>query len=757
MTPMSIEDIFRQALVHHQAGRLPEAERDYRRVLAEAPGHPDANHNLGMIALQVGRPALGLDYFRAAMAAVPGAAVYASSYAEALLASGDAVAALGVLDRPPLLGRDDEEARELRGRVLRGVGGPSPEERRSAVDCYNAGVGLHGQGRLEEAAEQYRRAVSLNPAFAEAHNNLGIALAASGRFGEAEDSYRTAVALKPGYADALFNLGVFYGDRGRFKDAVVCYDQAIAHAPSFAEAHNNRGTVLNELGRFREAAESHERALALRPDFAGAHYNLGNAIRDMGDTERAIASYERSLEIDPTLSEAHNALGNAVKTLGRIDAAMDHFRRAIALNPGGVLTNTNLLVATLYHPSMTEEERFALHREFEDRHARPLYPDDPVFPNPPDPSRRLRVGYVSANIHQHPVARNLLPVIEAHDRERFEIHFYADVPVPDGMTARFQALADGWHPTLGDDDRGVAERVRADGIDILISLAGHFDNNRPLVCAHRPAPVQISFHDPVTSGLEVVDALITDRVMTPRRGLERFTERPMRLPSFYLHAPMTEAPDPAPPPMAVNGYPTFGSFNNPAKLSDETLRLWARVMEAVPEARLRLKYRNWFGSDGLARRVMAFMGERDIIPERVELLSRSDDVASHLALYGGVDIALDPFPFNGSTTTFESFWMGVPVVALLGNAMVSRWTASMLTAVGLTGWIAATPDDYVAICRRMSAAPEDLGRLRQDLRRRVAASSLCDARRKTRQIERIYRAMWRGWCASGRQERHDRR
>jgi protein O-GlcNAc transferase len=686
---MTLDEAFALAVAHHQAGRLAEADHVYRAIVEAVPDHPESHHNLGLIALQCGRADLAPPLLEAALALRP-------DYPEA---------------------------------------------------HYNLALALQSLGRADEAVGHYRRAIALNPADVLARNNLGNILKQWGLLDEAAACFRQVLALRPDHPEAHSNLAMTVLDQGETEAALTLLDRALALRPDYPEAHYNRAIVLERLGRPDEAEAANRRALALRPDYAEAHLNLANIQMPKGEIDEARTHAERAIAIRPDHAMAHNTLGNILETLGRFDDAAAHLRRALEIDPTYVNAHRNLLASTLYQPSWTPEQRFAEHRRFEARHAQPLYPDAVSFDNSRDPGRRLRIGYLSSDLWNHPVGRNLLPLIEAHDRSKVELAFYAHVIRPDATTRRFQSLADLWRPVQGLSDGAVADLIRADAIDVLVVLAGRFDRNRPLVAAHRPAPVQISFHDPATSGMEVMDAIITDRVMTPRHGTELFAERPLRLPSFYLHDPIAEAPPVAPPPMLRNGHPTFGSFNNPAKLSDQTLALWAGVLRAIPGSRLRLKYKTWFAAPGLVRRVLDVMAGHGVAPERIELPGASEDTRAHLSQYDAIDIALDPFPFNGSTTTFEALWMGVPVVTLAGETMVSRWSASMLTTLRLTGLIAASPADYVDICQRLVSDPAALAGLRAGLRDRVAASPLCNSGLKARHLERAYGALWRRWCS----------
>lgn len=414
------------------------------------------------------------------------------------------------------------------------------------------------------------------------------------------------------------------------------------------------------------------------------------------------------------------------------------------------MVHRDLLWSILCDPALDEAERFTGHRRYAARFAWPQYRHLRPHANRPDPERRLRVGYVSSDLRAHSVARNLEPLLAGCDRRGFALHFYADCPNPDAITARFQALADGWHDIRGLSDAAVAERVRADGIDILVILAGRFDNNRPLIAAHRPAPVQVSLFDGATSGLDTMDYLIADPVLVPRRNRRYFTERVLSLPRFYLHAPLPDPPKPGPLPMLRNGFVTFACFNNPAKLNDAVLHLWGRLLSGLPGSRLVLRYQGWYGSARLRDRVLAILQCHGVAGDRIDLLSGALSgalpQAGHLALYQMADVALDPFPFGGSTTSFEALSMGVPVVTWPQPAMMSRWSASMLSALGLDEWVAGSAADYIAIATRLAGDPDRLAGWRATLGERLAASSLCDGPAKTRQLERLYRAFWRRWC-----------
>jgi protein O-GlcNAc transferase len=304
-------------------------------------------------------------------------------------------------------------------------------------------------------------------------------------------------------------------------------------------------------------------------------------------------------------------------------------------------------------------------------------------------------------------------------------------------------MADGWRDINDLTDAQVAQRIREDEIDILVLLAGHFDSNRPQLAAWRAAPVQVSFHDPATSGLDDMDYIILDPILAPRHGPEKFSERVARLPSFYLHPPIIDAPAIGAVPATTRGHITFGSLNSPSKINVPVLRLWNRVLQAVPGSRLKLKFKNAFANTSLQQRILR---DLDVDATRIDWETGEVSTAEHLALYNSIDIALDPFPFTGSTTTFESLWMGVPVVTLTTPAPAGRWSASILRTLGQEELIAGMEDDYVRIATGLAGDLQRLAAYRQSFRDGMAASPLCKGRARTRQVERLYRAMWRRWC-----------
>jgi len=689
-------NLFAAAVRHHQAGRLAEAETGYRRALAAQPGHADAAFNLGVALRALGK----LD---------------------------DAIAAyrLAIDIRP-----DYPEAH------------------------YNLGNTLMARGLADQAVVAYAQALRIKPDHARAlgnlalaYANLGVALMDQGKPAEAAAAFGEALAVKPDYAQAHYNLGNALKLQNKLEEAAAAYGQALRIDPALAEGWSNLGNTLADLGRLDEAVTAYGHALRLKPDLAEVHYNLGNALKDQNKLDLAAASYMQAIRLDPTQAGAHGNLGIVRMNQGRLDEAAAAYAKAIELKPGDSDTYSNLVFCLNYDDSQTPARLFAAHREWDARYGAPaLRPSH--YDNDRAPERRLKVGFVSPDFRTHSVAYFLTPLFECFDRRAVELFAYADVIKPDAVTAHLRGLTDRWCSAVGLTDDALAEQIRADGIDILVDLAGHTAYNRLGVFARKPAPVQATWLGySNTTGLTSIDYRIVDGVTDPPGAADAVaSETLLRLPGGFLcYRGANDAPQPSASPCLERGFVTFGSFNNPAKVSAATFDVWAQLLTRLPGARLLLKGKS-FADAATAASFLSRLQERGVTAERVQLVAWLPDSRAHLSLYEQIDIALDPFPYNGTTTTCEALWMGVPVVTLRGDRHSARVGASLLTQAGCTDWIADSIDDYVDAALALAADPQTLSELRGTLRPRLAASSLCDGDAFARKMETALRTMWRHWC-----------
>jgi predicted O-linked N-acetylglucosamine transferase (SPINDLY family) len=571
----------------------------------------------------------------------------------------------------------------------------------------------------------------------------------AGRRAEAEGLYRRILAGVTGdgeRASCLLLLGMLAQEAGALETAAAWIGQAIELQGNVAFFHQKLGEVRFAGGRTAPAAEAYRRALALKPDQAEVRNNLGNVLKAEGRLEAAVACYRRAAALDPGFAEAYSNLGNTLMDQARIPAAMLSYRRALAVRPSHAVVHSNLLFALCFDETSDPGAVFREHLAFDRVQIRPRAPGVAAHPNARDPGRRLRVGYLSPDFRLHPGGHFLLPVIAEHDRGGFEVFCYANHAAADELTREFQRHADHWRFCFSLADSELAAAVRADGIDILVECAGHMQDNRLLLTGLRPAPVQVSYPlYPNTTGVSAIDYRIMDCYFAPPWADAWHSEALVRLPDAHVcYRPHRTDIEPSPaPPCLDNGYVTFGSFNNFAKVGAATVALWARLLKAVPDSRLILKWRGLGlggGEDWCHRR---FAGH-DIAPGRVILTDHSPDPYTP---YRELDLCLDPLFANGGTTTCDALWMGVPVVTLSGRTAFSRVGLCHLTNLGLPGLIAADADDYVAIAAGLARDRGALTGVRRGLRARFAASPLMDAPRYTRHLESAYRIMWRRWCA----------
>ena len=603
-------------------------------------------------------------------------------------------------------------------------------------------------GRRAEAEALARQILAAQPNHPDALHLLGLIAGQAGRNDLATSLIRQAIAAAPGKPAYHCNLGIFLQKQGQIDQGIVSYQQAIALRPNYPEAHNNLGNAWNEKGLIDQAIASYKQALVFKPNYPEALNNLGVVFADEGRIDQAIDCYRQALSLDPNFPSAHYNLGNALKDTGQIDLAIACHRQALVLQPESVGVHSNLLLTLLYHPGTDPHDLLVESQRWDQQHAEPLKRFILPHIKARDPNRPLRIGYVSPDFRDHPVGRYMLRLLAARDRRAFRVFGYARVPRPDGLTAELQAQADHWRSVVGLSDQEAAEVIRQDQIDILVDLAGHTAGDQLLIFAHKPAPVQINYMGyPATTGLSAMDYRFTDELADPPGLTDRFhSEKLIRLPKCAWCCPRFEnATAFANLPALETGRVTFGSFNNFAKVNEPLLSLWAKILNSTPGARLLLKAKG-LNSESVQQRVRLAMGQAEIDPDRLELCPWVSP-AEHLMRYGQVDIALDTYPYHGTTTTCESLWMGVPVVTLAGQSHVSRVGVSLLTNAGLPELIAQTPEQYVKIAADLAGDLPRLAEIRRTLRQRMQDSPLMDATRFARNIEAAYRQLWINWCA----------
>ncbi len=573
---------------------------------------------------------------------------------------------------------------------------------------------LHAMGHLDQAIQVFSRAIELDPNDAAIHRNYAVLLASAGRVEEATEHFKTVIALNPDDPEGYYNLGTAFVSRNRFKEAIEYLERAVQLQPERAENYCNLGAAYRGLWKFDQAMIHYRRALELKPDYPDALYNLGAVHHALIDVPASIECYRKCLELRPNFHIAHSSLLLSMHYLAPLD------------------------VNAIHEESKTWDRR----------HAQPLR--DQIAPHGNDRStnRRLRIGYVSADFFQHSVAFFVEPILQHHDKSRFEIFCYSSTAKADATTRRLHSHAEHWRHIANVPDDRVAQIVRQDQIDILVDLSGHTSHNRLLTFARKPAPIQVTYLGyPNTTGLSTMDYRLTDPIadpaVPPARANETFyVEKLISLSrTGWCYLPAEEAPAPRPPPCLENGYVTFGSFNNLTKINQQLIVLWSRLLHDIPMSRLFLKSPT-LDEPEVRQRVQDGFAGSGISLDRLELSGRIISHADHLSSYHKVDIALDAFPYNGTTTTCEALWMGVPVVALSGDHHISRVGKALLTHVGVCELVASTEEEYLMLAKQLAADPDRLRQIRSTLRERMRASSLCDAEAFTRDLENVYSQIW---------------
>jgi protein O-GlcNAc transferase len=736
------------ATEQHRAGDLAAARGLYEQVLKAAPTHPLALFRSGLLELQDGHPDIALLRIGQAIDAAPEDARYRVGMAQTLQAlkrwEEAAVSYESALrlqpDFPQIShslgiclqrgGRLAQAATAYRQALLEHPG--------DAAIMANLGTVLRETGELTEAIELLRAAAELEPRVASHAVNLGIAYCDQRNFTAAERILKHALTLAPQDAAAAFNLGNTLHALGRSSQAVELYRQAVALRPDYVDALINLGNVYTEIGEFTSGLAAYEAAILAQPDSVVAMNNAGCLLRTLGRTDAAQDMLLRALRVDPQHAALYDNLGNVYKDAGELNDAIDCFRKALELDPSAAATHSNLAYSLSFQsleagPILEEctrwNERFAISVRGPAR--------SPAEQR--DANRRLKIGYVSPDFRDHCQSLFTVPLLSQHDHEAFEIHCYSSVKRPDDLTQRIAGYADVWREVRSLDDAALCQLIHEDGIDILVDLTMHMAGGRPLVFARKPAPIQIAWLAyPGTTGIGAMDYRLSDPRLDPDGFESHYSERTLRLAdSFWCYDPLTDQPFVNTLPALERGYVTLGCLNNPCKLSDHTLRLWGAVMRALPAARLLLMAPPGRHRRRLLQRLAAY----EIAATRVDFHPFRPR-REYLRTYHDVDLGLDTFPYNGHTTSLDSFWMGVPVVTRVGRTSVGRGGLSQLYQLGLTDIAAESDDAFVRAAVALGGDLERLATLRRELRPRLECSALMDAPRFARQIEGAYRNAW---------------
>ncbi len=564
----------------------------------------------------------------------------------------------------------------------------------------------------------------------------------AGELDDAEHVYRAVLESQPTHAEAMHLLGVIEQQRGRHVEAIALFERAIQLRPDAADFRHNLGNSLVAIGKHDAAVDAFAEAVRIDPQLFEARHNLGSTLMLGGRSNEAVEAFTAAIKLNPASPDAHNNLALALKDQGDIASAIAEATEGARLRPSDHHAQSNRLYALHFSPRYDAAAIFREHRAWAERYALPLAPREPMIPRDRSSDRKLRIGYVSPDLRNHPVGRSLLPMLQHHDRNAFEIVCYSDAQAEDDLSTKLRESCSTWRRIAGVSDEQLAKRIQDDQIDILVDLTLHMRGNRLLVFARKPAPAQATFVGyPATTGLPQMDYRITDRYLDPPGETESFnSEKLIRLQhSFWCYAPEETIEPCIDPPFQKNGHITFGSFNNPCKMNDSVIDAWSAILRAVPTARLLLYVveRNNIGA-----RFRSLFAKRDIDPARLDFSPRRRRI-DYLRQHQHIDIALDPFPYNGHMTSCDALWMAVPTVTLRGQTSVSRGGESLLANLKLDDLVAGNIDQYIKTATHLAADAQQLTELHRTLRQRMQTSPLMDAAAFTRDVESLYRQMWR--------------
>ncbi len=744
---------------HHQAGRLAEAGTLYRQVLATHPDHFDALHLLGVLSFQSGdvQQAISLVQTALQQPAHPAAALAANNLGNFLWAAGQPDEALAAYRQAITLKPDLAPAHLAVAQIYR-----EQQNLPAAIASFQQALNIAPavadthcqlaltyqlQGRLADALASYQQARVLDADLPHIDFNIGLVLHDLGHLPEAASSYQRALLKAPDLVDAAYNLAVVYQTQGQRTAALTAYDQVLAMQPTHAEALFNRALLRHESGDFDAAIADYRQMLNVRPGDVGTLFNLGNLYRDLARDDEALACYRQALQREPANDKVLLNQGVVLRNQGRLAEAIASYRQAIAANPAYDGAYSNLLFSLAHDENADPVEVFAEHLAFGRRFDRGV--DHALAPashslTAADRQRRLKVGLVSGDLRQHPVALYLEPLLAAIDPAQIELFAYANQSEDDATSRRLQGICAHWRTIAGLADGAVVDLIRQDAIDILIDLSGHTSAHRLQVFTYKPAPVQATWVGYFGStGLAAIDYLLADTYLAPSEVADRLaSEKIIRLPAVACFQPPATAPAINPLPALSNGFLTFASFNRVSKLGEGVIARWSRVLHAASGSRLLL---GAIPDAGVAARLRQSFARHGIAGERLEFHGNAS-FAAYLALHQRVDILLDTYPFAGGATSNYALWMGVPILTLAGDSLLSRQGAALLQHVGIKGFCADNEAEFLANAEYWRDHLDELAALRAGLRERCQASLLQQPQRVARAFEHAMRLIWQRHC-----------
>ena len=602
------------------------------------------------------------------------------------------------------------------------------------------GAILASKNVLDEAIINYKKSIKINANYAQAYNNLGIAFHKLNKIDTAIKNYKKALSLKKDFAEALNNLGNAYIDFDKPKDSLQYFNKALESNPSYAEAYNGMGAANEKLGNKNDALKNYQKATEIKPDYAEAYNSLGTLYSNLSKFDESLSNYKKAIQLKTNYEKAYNNLGNLLSNLGKFDEATNAYKQAIKIKPDYPKAYSNLLFNLIYKTDfdlnyyLSEAKKFRLNcKTIKKLKFTYKYETNP---------KKLRVGFVSADFGNHPGGYFTLGLLRELRKKNFELVAYPTIERKDELSHHFKPLFSKWILIKKKDDENVVKQIINDGIHILIDLQGHSAKNRLPIFIYKPAPVQVTWLGQGSTGISEIDYFIGSNHITPKDEEKHYVEKVLRLPEIsQCFTPPDFDLKIENLPAIKNNFITFGCVNKLAKVNDDVIALWSKILLSVPNSKLLLKNKLLNSKEIIDTTIQRFK-KQNVKKEQLILEGESKTRKELLNIYNKIDIALDPFPFQGNTTSIEAAWMGVPIITLKGNRYISHFGESINSNLNMSNWIAENCEDYILKAKKFSSDINELSKIRTRLRQSCLQSPVFDSKRFSQHFDQM---LWKIW------------
>ena len=602
------------------------------------------------------------------------------------------------------------------------------------------GAILASKNVLDEAIINYKKSIEINANYAQAYNNLGIAFHKLNKIDTAIKNYKKALSLKKDFAEALNNLGNAYIDFDKPKDSLQYFNKALESNPSYAEAYNGMGAANEELGNKNDALKNYQKATEIKPDYAEAYNSLGRLYSNLSKFDESLSNFKKAIQLKTNYEKAYNNLGNLLSNLGKFDEATNAYQQAIKIKPDYPKAYSNLLFNLIYKTDfdlnyyLSEAKKFRLNcKTIKKLKFTYKYETNP---------KKLRVGFVSADFGNHPGGYFTLGLLRELRKKNFELVAYPTIERKDELSHHFKPLFSKWRLIKKKDDENVVKQIINDGIHILIDLQGHSAKNRLPIFIYKPAPVQVTWLGQGSTGISEIDYFIGSNYITPKDEEKHYVEKVLRLPEIsQCFTPPDFDLKIENLPAIKNNFITFGCVNKLAKVNDDVIALWSKILLSVPNSKLLLKNKLLNSKEIIDTTIQRFK-KQNVKKEQLILEGESKTRKELLNIYNKIDIALDPFPFQGNTTSIEALWMGVPIITLKGNRYISHFGESINSNLNMSNWIAENYADYILKAKKFSSDINELSKIRTRLRQSCLQSPVFDSKRFSQHFDQM---LWKIW------------